>query len=102
MIRSPFAPLILLAASCAAAPAAAGPYDGSDQAAARAGRAEGRLLPLREIERRVVPAMKDAQYIGFDFDSGTAIYTLKFLRDGSVIWIDVDGRTGRILRRLGQ
>ena len=25
-------------------------------------------MPLREIERRVIPTMKGAQYLGFDFD----------------------------------
>ena len=59
------------------------------------------VLPVREIERRVIPMMQGAQYLGFDFDPQTAIYTLKFLRNGSVIWVDVDGRTGRIVRRAG-
>ena len=59
-----------------------------------------RLLPIREIERRVVPTMKGAQYLGFDFD-GASVYTLKFLRDGNVIWVDVDGRTGAVLGRTG-
>jgi hypothetical protein len=60
-----------------------------------------RVLPVREIERRVIPMMRGAQYLGFDFDPQTAIYTLKFLRNGSVIWVDVDGRTGRIVRQTG-
>ncbi len=61
----------------------------------------GRLLPLREIERRVLPTMGGAQYIGFDFDSASGIYTLKFLRNGDVIWVDVDGRSGQIIGRTG-
>ena len=65
-------------------------------------RREGRILPLKEIERRVVPTMPHAQYLGFDFDSGSGIYTLKFLRDGQVIWIDVDGRSGQIVGRTGR
>ena len=73
-----------------------------DQQAAPEGRRSGNLLPLREIERRVVPTMRGAQYLGFDFDSASAIYTLKFLRDGHVIWIDVDGRSGRIVGRSGE
>jgi len=59
------------------------------------------VLAVREIERRVIPMMQGAQYLGFDFDPQTSIYTLKFLRNGSVIWVDVDGRTGRIVRRTG-
>ena len=58
-------------------------------------------LPAREIERRVIPTMPGAQYLGFIYDEATNIYTLKFLRNGSVIWVDVDGRTGRIVRRIG-
>ena len=69
--------------------------------AASAPRQTVRVLPVREIERRVIPMMQGAQYLGFDFDPQTAIYTLKFLRNGSVIWVDVDGRTGRIVRRTG-
>ncbi|HEY0621508.1 hypothetical protein [Sphingomonas sp.] len=91
--------------AAAALPAHASPQvRRSDQEAAREGRAQGRLLPLREIEARVVPAMsrKGAQYLGFDFDSGTMIYTLKFLRNGSVIWIDVDGRSGQIVGQSGR
>lgn len=72
-----------------------------DQDAAREGRKQGNL-PLREIERRVVPQMKGAQYIGFDFDPGTAVYTLKFLRNGNVIWVSVDGRSGAIIGRAGR
>ncbi len=88
----------------AAVPVHAAPQDRrSDQEAARQGRMQGNLLPLRVIEARVVPAMvkKGAQYIGFDFDSGTGIYTLKFLRNGNVIWVDVDGRSGQVMRQSG-
>lgn len=75
----------------------------SDQEAARKGRMQGQLLPLRVIEARVVPQMtrQGAQYIGFDFDSGTGIYTLKFLRNGNVIWVNVDGRSGQVMGRAG-
>ena len=59
-------------------------------------------LPIKEIERRVIPMMGDATYLGFLWDAATNIYTLKFLRNGSVIWVDVDARTGRIVRRSGR
>lgn len=58
-------------------------------------------LSVREIERRVVPRMPGAQYLGFDYDPATEVYTLKFLRNGSVIWVDVDGRSGNIVRKTG-
>jgi hypothetical protein len=67
----------------------------------RAGRRQAPPLSVREIERRVIPRMPGAQYLGFDFDPGTEVYTLKFLRNGSVIWVDVDGRTGAIVRKSG-
>ncbi len=64
-------------------------------------RREGRILPLREIENRVVPTMRGAEYIGFDFDGASGIYTLKFLRDGTVVLVSVDGRSGQVLGRTG-
>ena len=70
-----------------------------DHQAARAARDEGRILPMREIERRVMPQMRGAQYLGFDYDPDRGIYTLKFLRDGAVIWVDVDARTGQVTGR---
>lgn len=70
-----------------------------DHQAARAARDEGRILPMREIERRVLPQMRGAQYLGFDYDPDRGIYTLKFLRDGAVIWVDVDARTGQVTGR---
>ncbi|WP_240700176.1 hypothetical protein [Sphingomonas gei] len=73
----------------------------SNQEAASQRRLKGQNLPVREIERRVVPRVPGAQYLGFDYDSATDIYTLKFLRNGSVIWVDADGRTGNIVRRTG-
>jgi hypothetical protein len=89
-------PLLLLGLA-AAAPAQA--QTRGDHRDAFHARREGRILPVREIERRVVPSMPGAEYMGFDFDSGPGIYTLKFLRDGRVIWVDVDGRTGNVLGR---
>ncbi|MBA4041784.1 MAG: hypothetical protein C0474_08340 [Sphingobium sp.] len=62
----------------------------------------GKLLPVREIENRVLPSMHGAQYLGFDFDSGAGIYTLKFLRNGNVIWVEVDGHSGQIIGRSGR
>ena len=91
-------PLLLL---CAAAPVPAQAQQRDSVAAWHATR-QGKLLPLREIERRVVPTMKGAQYIGFDLEMPSAVYTLKFLRDGAVIWVDVDGRSGQVIGRTGK
>ncbi len=72
-----------------------------DQAGVLNALREGRVMPLRDIERRVVPTMRGSQYIGVEFDSFSGIYTLKFLRDGNVIWVEVDGRSGQIIGRTG-
>jgi hypothetical protein len=68
------------------------------------GRLAGSLMPLRSIENGVVPRMKSrgADYIGAEYDEDMSRYRLKFMRDGSVIWVDVDGRTGAIVGRAGE
>lgn len=92
--------LILLSLS---APVAAQPGEQHrDGVAAWRALREGRILSIKEIERRVIPTMRDAQYIGFDFEMPSAVYTLKFLRDGTVIWVDVDGRSGQVIGRTSQ
>jgi len=58
---------------------------------------EGRSMPLPKIERRVMPFMDGADYLGPEFNGDT--YRLKFMRGGRVIWVDVDAATGRIIRR---
>lgn len=93
-----------LAGLAPTSPAVARPFGSSQddgQRAARERRLRGQNLPVREIERRVIPRMPGAQYLGFDYDPEHDVYTLKFLRNGSVIWIEVDGHSGQILRRMG-
>ena len=58
---------------------------------------QGRSMPLPKIERRVMPFMDGADYLGPEFNGQT--YRLKFMRNGRVIWVDVDAATGRIIRR---
>ena len=74
-----------------------------DQDEAYQARSLGALRPLREIESGIVPDMKrrGADYIGAEYDGGVGRYRLKFMRDGSVIWIDVDGRSGMVVARAG-
>lgn len=80
------------------APAAdARPRDKEQDAAWRATR-EGHIMPLRVIETIVVPRMGGADYLGPEL-IGEDRYRLKFIRNGQVIWIDVDARTGRIAVR---
>jgi hypothetical protein len=56
---------------------------------------EGRSMPLPMIERRVMPHMGGADYLGPEFRGST--YRLKFMRNGRVIWVDVDAATGKIV-----
>lgn len=92
---------VLLAAVAAAGVAtpAAAQQSRSDQGEARKEMRAGNVLSLREIERRVLPTMRDAEYLGPAYDSTAMAYRLKFIRDGRVMFVDVDARTGRVLRR---
>ena len=58
---------------------------------------QGRAMPLPQLERRVMPLMGGADYLGPELNGGT--YRLKFVQNGRVIWVDVDSQTGRIIRR---
>ena len=72
-----------------------------EQDAALAGVRAGQVRPLHEIEQRIVPRMGHADYLGPEFDPASGVYRLKFMRAGSVIWVDVDGRTGQVIGRSG-
>ena len=61
---------------------------------------EGRSMPLPRIEQRVVPTMRGADYLGPEYRGDT--YRLKFVRDGRVIWVDVDAATGRVIGETGR
>ena len=86
----------LLSASLFAAPALA-QVPPRDQDKAFEATKQGRSMPLPKIERRVLPFMDGADYLGPEFNGET--YRLKFMRNGRVIWVDVDAATGRIIRR---
>ena len=85
----------LIAASFAGAPALADPPRESDRAFRDA--QQGRSLPLPQLERKVMPFMGGADYLGPEINGGT--YRMKFMENGRVIWVDVDPQTGRIIRR---
>jgi len=78
-------------------PAAAQSHD--DQGQARKAQREGKQLTSREIEQIVLPQMKGMDYLTFEFDSVAKVYRLKFIKNGHVVFVDVDARTGRILSR---
>ncbi len=91
----------LLAATFAvgliASPAAAQKHSRDDAERAFRATVEGRSMPLPKIEQRVMPFMGGADYLGPEFKGET--YRLKFIKNGRVIWVDVDAATGRIKRK---
>ena len=91
----------LLAAGLIAGPIASAPAvaQRSEQGEARREMSAGNIMKLRDIERQILPSMKGAEYLGPAYDPTAMAYRLKFIRDGRVIFVDVDARTGRVLRR---
>lgn len=84
-----------LALAVAALPVAAGgdqPRDVRDLVQA------GEIMPFEVIQRRVMQA-EAGEYMGAQFDQSTRIYRFRFLRDGNLINVDVDARTGERVRR---
>ncbi len=69
-----------------------------EQDSAREQMQAGRNLPIREIEQRILPRMQGDEYLGFEYDPAAQAYRLKFIREGQLIWVDVDAQTARILR----
>ncbi len=93
-----FIAAVALAASISAVPVQAQQGRG-DQQSARAEMQAGRILPIRDIERRIIPRMEQGdEYIGFEYDPTAQAYRLKFIRNGRMIWVDVDAQTARVLR----
>ena len=91
---------LLLAALCAST--VAGPAFAErprDQDRAFRAIQEGRAMPLPRLEQRVRPMMRGGDYLGPEFRGDT--YRFKYMRDGRVIWVDVDAATGRILGTSG-
>jgi uncharacterized membrane protein YkoI len=62
---------------------------------------QGRIMPLRAIEGRIIPKMRGFDYLGPEIYLESGYYRLKFMRGGQVVWIDVDARSGEILRKSG-
>jgi uncharacterized membrane protein YkoI len=72
---------------------------GDDQAVMRVDLQEGKVKKIREIEAIVLPRMRGMQYLGFEYDSLDKSYRLKFIDRDRVIFVDVDARSGEILRQ---
>ncbi len=92
--------LLLLALAAVAlpfsAPALAGP--GDEQGQVRKEMRAGNVRSLREIEQRVLPTKPGMQYLGPEYDPVAMAYRLKFIHDGRVTFVDVDARSGQVLR----
>jgi hypothetical protein len=86
--------LAALGAGLFSAPALADPP--RDAKRAFQGVRQGRTMPLPMLERRVLPSMGGADYLGPEINGDS--YRLKFIQNGRVVWVDVDGQ-GRIIRR---
>ncbi|HSG35706.1 MAG TPA: PepSY domain-containing protein [Sphingomonadaceae bacterium] len=90
---------LLGAALLTGVPASAQSRD--DQGEARRAMEAGNQLSLREIEAIVMPTMPGWRYLGPAYDATARAYRLKFIKDGRVVFVDVDARTGRVIGRKG-
>ncbi|MVZ97453.1 hypothetical protein EUU23_07005 [Sphingorhabdus sp. IMCC26285] len=96
MNRTLFLSLAMLAAITASLPADARRGEQDD---AREDMQQGKVKSLREIEGNVVPRMRGMQYLGPEYDPSAQVYRLKFINKDRVIFVDVDGKTGGVLRQ---
>jgi hypothetical protein len=93
-----FARLALASAALAAVPLTAHAAPRRDaQVEVRKEMREGNVRSLRDIERRVLPTKPDMQYLGPEYDPAAMAYRLKFIRNGRVVFVDVDARSGQVL-----
>ena len=93
--------LASIAAAALLVPATPALAQDNDQGKARKEMRAGNVLPLREIEGRILPRMRGFQYLGPAYDSTAMAYRLKFLRGSQVVYVDVDARTGAIIGKSG-
>lgn len=95
--RSLIAALGAIAAFCAVDPSAHAGSQRDEQDAARRAMLDGQVMPFSVIKRRVDAAMGGATYLGSEFNPSSNRYRLKYVKDGKVVWVDADGRTGDII-----
>lgn len=89
--------LALIAAVLPTAPTLAAPGDAQEKV--RQDIRAGNVRTLREIEQQVLPKMQGMQYLGPEYDPTAMAYRLKFIREGRVVFVDVNARTGEIMRQ---
>ena len=88
----------MLASIAALSPVTADPRRG-EQNEARQDMRAGKVKSLREIEANIVPRMRGMQYLGPEYDAVAQVYRLKFIDRDRVIFVDVDARTGNVIRQ---
>ena len=89
-----------VAALIAAAPAAAPAQQRSEQDMVLENRQQGRAMPLRVIERRVIRQMRGFDYLGNPiYFERSNTYRMMFMRNGEVVRLQVDAGSGRIRDR---
>ena len=76
-------------------------FSREEQDSARENMLDRNVMPFSIIKRRVEQAMAgEASYVGMATPPREGVYRMQFLRkDGRVIWVDVDGKTGDIIAR---
>lgn len=89
--------IALLLAFAVSVPAHAQPVAEQDEVITQ--RRAGNVRSLRDIEKNVLPNMEGMQYLGPEYDPVAMVYRLKFIRNGRVVFVDVNARNGDILRR---
>jgi uncharacterized membrane protein YkoI len=94
-----FLPLLALGLTAVAPPLVSAKDRRGEQNEARAQMMAGKVKSIRSIESQILPRMAGSEYIGPEFDPNALVYRLKFIREGRVVFVDVDGRTGAILRQ---
>jgi uncharacterized membrane protein YkoI len=94
--RFAFAWLALAASIATAAPAQALDPKVKDHDAARAATKSGEIRSLGEIKSRVGSRVK-GELVGSKLDMDQKRYRLRYLREGSIVEVDVDAKTGHII-----
>lgn len=60
---------------------------------------EGKVFSLPDIERRILPTMPGMEYLGPEYDPAAMAYRLKFIRNGRVVFVDIDARSGQVINQ---
>lgn len=72
---------------------------GDEQGQVRKELRAGNVIQLRDIETRVIQSNRGMEYVGSSYDSAARVYQLRFMREGRVVDVYVDARTGEVLRQ---